>query len=96
MKKVTLVVIFLAGCSVNHSVVPATADRPPIVTMSAYTHQGCLEKLRLEAVKRNWEIKEIPYKADAAGITGEVLLFPFVKGVSCSAYILSGTIPKNF
>ncbi|GFO61193.1 hypothetical protein GMST_35180 [Geomonas silvestris] len=96
MKKLALLVILLSGCSANHSIVPAAADRPAIVTVSAYTHQGCLEKLRLEAAKRNWEIKEIPYKADAAGITGEILLFPFFKGVSCSAYILTGTIPKEF
>ena len=91
-----LLAALLTGCSMNHGIMPASNDRQPIVTMSAYTKTGCWEKIRWEAINRKWEIKEIDESTDVGGVVAEVLLFPFVKGISCSAYIAKGEIPQEF
>jgi len=97
MKKCLVVsALLLAGCSMNHSIVPANGDRMPVVTVSAYTKAGCLERLRTESVTRGWNIREIEDSLDVGGLAAEIILFPVVKGISCSAYILAGDIPKDF
>lgn len=95
-RTLAVLVLLLCGCSMNHSVVPASSTRPAIVTMSGYTKAGCLENLRTEAAKRGWEIRENDDPVDAGGVVVEVLIFPLAKGVSCSAQIIKGEVPADF
>jgi hypothetical protein len=93
---ILLLVGILAGCSANHRLVPASGDRLPVVTVSAFTKAGCLENLRTEALARKWEIREIESSVDAGGLVAEILFFPLVKGMSCSAYVVKGELPDEF
>jgi hypothetical protein len=95
-KSLVALMLLLTGCSMNHNIKVSNEERPAVVTMSAYTPSGCLDNLRTEAAEREWKIKAIERSFDFGGLAAELILFPFVKGMSCSAYILAGDVPAKF
>lgn len=52
--------------------------------------------MRTEAAERKWKIKEMERPFVVGGLAAELILFPFVKVMSCSAYIMAGDIPADF
>jgi hypothetical protein len=91
-KKVTFRLFLLAGflslvgCGGPHYYKPALGpDQPAEITISAYTQQGCLNKLQKEASDRNVEIKLKDVQED---VGWAILWFPLYRGYKCTGVVV--------
>ena len=81
-------VALLAGCSTSLSYLPGVESRPAMIVAIAYTRDGCVDKLRQEAEKRQLKI-------DVTKVVTEwgfgALSFPFYRDYQCHGEAQSPT-----
>jgi hypothetical protein len=91
MKKVTFRLFLLAGflslvgCGAHYYKPALGPNQPAEITVSAYTQQGCLDKLQEEARARNVEVKLKDVQTD---LGWQVFMFPFYKGYKCIGVVV--------
>lgn len=89
MKKIfggILLTCFLTGCGMSH-VVPNSEGKPVSIAESGYTSSGCIEALQEKAKELGVKIKNIRVDNSSWDTTATVLMWPLVKGATCSADI---------
>jgi hypothetical protein len=64
--------------------VPQSKDRPAQIVVSAYTQEGCLEKLQEEGKKRGVDVK---LKNVETELGWEIFLFPLYIGHKCTGEV---------
>jgi hypothetical protein len=87
-----LLIISLSGCGVSR-VVPDEYGQPFIIIESSYTTGGCIRKLKAKASVIGMKIDKIVVDNSNWGTTAKILMWPFIKGTSCTAELVLQEAP---
>lgn len=74
----------LAGCGMSH-VIPNSDGKPQTIAESGYTSSGCIEALQEKANGLGVRIYNIRVENSSWDTTATVLMWPLVKGATCTA-----------
>ena len=86
-----MVAALLAGCGPQYAL-RGTDGKPTQLVVSAYTQDGCMEKLREYATQLQVMTNLSKVESD---LGWEILLFPFYKGYRCTGTVVEMKKPSE-
>jgi hypothetical protein len=87
-----IIILLLAGCAESYTVFHSQTGNPIILGRRAYSYEGCLSKMRVEAVQLGVSLTTIQVRGSWEGRS---LLWPFEPGYACEAAIGPERLPHG-
>jgi len=87
---VCLLLGVMTGCASEFVMFHSTSGAPTLIARRAYTSNGCVEKVKEDAIRLGVTFRYIHIRGDFAGRS---LLWPFEPGYACEAAIGTEQLP---